>query len=73
MFVSSLMGNSLHVLKIWVQILIKQHACRELLSFWLLKIPFIKKNVEHSQAKRGENLFQDVNFVKNIYEGSIIL
>ena len=53
--------------------LIKQHACRELLSFWVLKIPFIKKNVEHSQAKRGENLFQEVNLVKNIYEGSIIL
>ena len=40
------------VIKISVQLLIKKHASRELLSFRVLKIPFIKKSVEHSQNER---------------------
>ena len=30
----------------------KKHASRELLSFWVLKIPFTKENVEHSHTER---------------------
>ena len=29
-----------------------KHASRELSRFWILKTPFIKKNVEHSQTER---------------------
>ena len=35
-------------------------------SFWVLQIPFIKKNVEHLQAERVQNRFEEINFVKNI-------
>ena len=38
----------------------KKHASRELLSFWVLKIVFIKENenVEHSQTERAKKLYQ---------------
>ena len=37
-------------------------------SFWaqVLKIPFIKKNVDHSQSGRMKNIYQEINPVKNI-------
>ena len=44
----------------------KKHASRDLRSIWVLKNPFIKKNVEHSQAEIVKNWFQEINFVKNI-------
>ena len=31
-------------------------------SFWVLKIPFIKKNVEHSQTERVKKRNQQLNF-----------
>ena len=36
-------------------LLIKTHACTELLSFGVLKTLFIKKNVEYSQTERVKN------------------
>ena len=41
--------EQIHVIKTWLELFIKKHASRELLSF---KIPFIKKNVEHLQNDR---------------------
>ena len=52
-------------MKIWIHLLIKKHACFELLNF---KIPFINKNVEYSQAERVKNRFQETNFVKKNYK-----
>ena len=34
-------------------VLDKKYASRELLSFRVLKIPFTKENVEHSQTERA--------------------
>ena len=31
-------------------------------SFWVLKIPFIKKNMEHSQIKRVKKCYQQKKF-----------
>ena len=38
----------------------KKHASRELLSFSVLKIPFIKENVKHSQTERAKKRYQQI-------------
>ena len=42
----------------------KKLVSRENLSLWVLKNPFIKKNMEHSQSERVKNRFQEMNFVE---------
>ena len=41
-------------------IALKKHASRELLSFRVLKIPFIKEDVEHPQTERVKNRYQQI-------------
>ena len=46
----------------------KKHAYMKLLSFWVFKTSFIKKNVEYSQTERVKKCYQLLNFGKNIKE-----
>ena len=38
----------------------KKHACKELFSFPVLTIPFIKENVEDSQTERVEKRYEQI-------------
>ena len=38
----------------------QKHASREFLRFWVLKLPFTKENVEHSQNERVKKLYQQI-------------
>ena len=51
---------------------IEKHASYELLSFRIVKIPFIKKNVKHSQTERVKKRYQQISSVK-FYVGPLVL
>ena len=51
-------GVSVFVKKFEYIALNKKHASRELLSFYILKISFLKENVEHSQSERLKKRYQ---------------
>ena len=49
----------------------KKHASKEHLSMWVLKFPFIKKNVEHSQTERVKKRYQQKILLRTFKGNSI--
>ena len=41
-------------------------------SFWVLKFSIYKEISEYSQTERVKIRFQEINFVKNIYEVEVL-
>ena len=48
----------------------KKLASRDLLSFWVLKIPFKSKTVENSQTERVNKHHQQIKIRLRIFKGA---
>ena len=48
----------------------KKLASRDLLSFWVLKIPFKNKTVENAQTERVNKHYQQIKIRLRIFKGA---